>query len=272
MDDDQINVDVEIVDEPKVNHRQTKDVAEESYGARATKRINQLSSRAKAAEDRDARSNAEIVELRKQLHHQAVRAAGADEEALQARVVNVQRVLRVAKESGDLDAEIKATDELMDLRVSLRGTMAAKAQVNREINETPAEANKTSLAMQSWLDDDGNNEWFKKDQPMTLRAVELHNEAVGKNIRPESRKYFDYIDKKMKEEFSDYFNDGEDGPEVEVVETPVRAVVAAPARRTTSPATPTNRPGTIRLSSEELEVAKALGMTPQQYAANKSAK
>jgi hypothetical protein len=182
-------------------------------------------------------------------------------------LTEAERALRSAKEHGDVDAEMRASREMMSLQVSLASTKAAKQP------EVPPERPKLSDAMQRWLDD-GADEWFNKDDAMTTASVGFDRAARRAGFAPESKEYFDFINDRMRKAFPENFetDEPEHDDEPAPAEKPARPVVAAaPARRAVTPgqAAPSR---TVRLSAEEMEVAKALGLSPQQYAANKAAK
>lgn len=244
-----------------------RDEGEEIYSEKVRKRINKEISRRKVSDDRASAAERRSADLERQLHATQQHSAAATERLIETRLQETERVLRSAKEHGDVDAEMKAQREMMSLSVSLDSVKVAKAAAPA----APVARPELSSAMKGWLDD-GNDNWFNRDDAMTTTAVGLDKAARRAGIAAESPEYFEFIDRKMKAAFPEHFAADEDDDEPIEVEKPARPVVAAaPARRAVTPgqSVPAR---TVRLSAEEMEVAKALQMTPQQYAAHKTAK
>lgn len=248
-----------------------RDAGEENYSARVNKRVNGLLSRAKSAESRTERAESRTAELEAEIRHLRTSRLVVDEDMLKSRAADTERALRHAKETGDLDAEMKAHREMVALEVSADRVRIAKSAAEHEpASRQAAQQPRASDATQAWIDQ--NSDWFKKDDAMTSAAVAFDKAATKSGLAVDSPEYFAFIDKKMRASFSEHFED-EDESEVEAPEPArhARPAVAAPSRRVTAPATPRTS-GNVRLSAEQMEAAKACGMTPQEYAANLPAK
>ncbi len=130
---------------------------------------------------------------------------------------------------------------------------------------------RVSEAMQGWMDE---NPWFGQDKRMTAYAVGVHDELVQKGIPPESPRYFDEINKAVRDTFNNYFTDeGEDDGDRRPAQRnsreresdrrqPRRSVVGV----TRAPAG-TGRRTRVELSQSQAAVARKLGITKEQYAA-----
>ena len=112
------------------------------------------------------------------------------------------------------------------------------------------------------------NSWFEKDNSvqadlMTSLAYGLHKAAVSKEqLVPNTKEYFNYIDKGMRERFSDYDWADQSG---------VRQPTASTTRRTSSVVAPSARnngarPRKVKLEPTQRALAKRLGLTQEQYA------
>ena len=112
------------------------------------------------------------------------------------------------------------------------------------------------------------NPWFEdqssdKAKLMTSLAYGLHRVAVLDNqIAPNTKRYFDFIDKGMRERFTDY-----DWPDT----GGVRQTTASTTRRTSSVVAPSARnngarPRKVKLEPTQRALAKRLGLTQEQYA------
>jgi hypothetical protein len=89
---------------------------------------------------------------------------------------------------------------------------------------------------------------------MTALAYGIHESLVNnEGIRPDTEEYFQEIDRRMRERFSDY-----DWP-------------SAPSRSPSNVVTPSSRnngskPRKVKLTRTQIALAKRLGLTPEQYA------
>ena len=105
-----------------------------------------------------------------------------------------------------------------------------------------------------WQD---RNPWFGQDEEMTASALGLHEKLKRQGVVIGSTEYYATLDKTMQKRFPEYFGESE-----EVKAEPVRtkpSTVVAPATRSTS----SNK---IRLKTSQVQLAKKLGLTPEQYA------
>jgi len=113
-----------------------------------------------------------------------------------------------------------------------------------------------------------DNPWFEDQSSelpklMTSLAYGLHRVAVQEQgIAPNTNAYFDFINKGMRERFSDY-----DWPD----QGGVRQTTASTARHTSSVVAPSARnngarPRKVKLQPTQRALAKRLGLTQEQYA------
>ena len=102
------------------------------------------------------------------------------------------------------------------------------------------------------------NQWFEKDPEMTGYAYGLHQRLVSEGIDPRTDQYYAEIDKAVRKTFPHKFDDGL--IEEEAPQRQNGPVVAAPSRAT-------KKPRTVRLTSTQASLAKRLGLTNEQYAA-----
>ena len=93
---------------------------------------------------------------------------------------------------------------------------------------------------------------------MTAFALGVHEELVYNGVDPNSDKYYTEINSAVRKRFADKFED--DLEEVEVAPKK-KANVVAPATRSSK------NPQKVKLTQTQVALAKRLGLTPQQYAA-----
>ena len=114
-----------------------------------------------------------------------------------------------------------------------------------------------------WQD---RNPWFGTDKELTSFAYGVHEKlVVDEGIDPESEQYYELIDSRMKEVFPTQFgSDDQRTSSTMVVDTapPRKKSVVASASRSSGA-----KSRTVRLTETQVRLAKRLGLTPQQYAA-----
>ncbi len=166
-----------------------------------------------------------------------------------------KRKYKEAYEAGDADALVAAQEELT----------AAKIRADRVNNFKPAPVQQEKPVVQpapqpvqqeqvkvdpkasAWQD---ANPWFGTDDEMTALALTVHRKLVESGVSPESDEYYDRINTRMRQVFPDAFPS----------EKPVKkSTVVAPATRSTAPKK-------IVLTKSQVNIAKRLGLTNEQYA------
>ena len=137
-----------------------------------------------------------------------------------------------------------------------------QAAQQQQGQRTPPQPNPKAL---EWAE---RNPWFEKENSdqgdlMTSLAYGLHKVAVyKKQLVPNTKGYFDFIDKGMRERFTDY-----DWPD----QGGVRQTAASTGRHTSSVVAPSARnngarPRKVKLEPTQRALAKRLGLTQEQYA------
>ena len=182
---------------------------------------------------------------------QAKRSAGSELEV-------AKREYKEAYEAGDSDAVVEAQEKLTTAKIKadrlnniqlppLQEEEAAVEQVNIE---QPAPVPVDERANE-WA---RSNTWFGSDDEMTSYVLGLHNKLVKSGVDPQSDDYYETIDARMHKVFPEYFGDAEEE------ETPKRqANVVAPATRSTSPKK-------VVLTQTQVNLAKRLGISVEDYA------
>ena len=159
-----------------------------------------------------------------------------------------------AYEAGDSEALVAAQEELT----------AAKIKAERVNNFKPAVAQPQIPVVQpapqvqefvpqpdqkarAWKE---SNPWFGKDEEMTALALAVHEKLVNNGVNPTSDEYYEKINSRVRQVFPDAFPS----------EKPVKkSQVVAPATRSTAPKK-------IVLTQSQVNLAKRMGLTPEQYA------
>lgn len=179
-----------------------------------------------------------------------------------------KKAYKEAYEAGDTDQMLEAQQKLSDANFKLQrvrdfkpSLQAPEIEVNSN-NEQQLNVPKPDAKTAAWQE---QNTWFGTEPEMTALALGLHaklEQQYGKQFVG-TDEYWQNIDKTMRRRFSDYFgeevktNDGGGKPVGRTENKP--ATVVAPASRSTSAKK-------IVLKQSQLNIAKRLGLTPEQYA------
>ena len=161
-----------------------------------------------------------------------------------------------AYEAGDPDGLLDAQEKLTTAK--LKADKLAEFEANtlqqqeidvQQDNYAPQQVREPDAQAAAWHKE---NAWFQDPDhsDMTAFATGLHTKLVRQGINPTSPNYYQRINTRMREVFPDYFGEPEKKRSNSVV---------APATRSTSPKK-------VRLSQTQVNLAKRLGITPEQYA------
>ena len=177
--------------------------------------------------------------------------------------------LQLAREAGDISAEVEISKEIARLGYEEARLQEIKAQSaslpkepiqNREIpviqqpqvSVVPDNIPTDSKA-ESWA---SKNRWFGQDKAMTYTAFDLHRQIVDEEgYDPKSDEYYAEIDKRIRLEFPHKFGTTTPTESTKPVQT-----VASTKRSTKNSRT------TVRLTPSQVAIAKKLGVPLEEYA------
>ena len=169
---------------------------------------------------------------------------------------------KTAYESGDPDALIEAQAKLSELQVEKSRYDNYKPRPRPEPEPEPLyeqeniEPPKPSEMGMKWAE---KNTWFQKDPEMTGYAFGVHEKLIKSGVAPDTEEYYSKIDDAVRRVFPDKFDDG---PIIEE---------SAPQRQTGNVVAPAARSGKkprkVQLTSTQVSLAKRLGLSNEQYAA-----
>lgn len=175
-------------------------------------------------------------------------------------VTKAKAKLKAAMDAFDSDAQVEAQAELNDAQIRKNQVESFKPPVQRE--ETVVESQQQAKPAAPNLDDRtqkwlGKNKWFGEggDEAMTGFALGLHQKLVKKHGEGYTRtdEYYSQIDATMRQTFPKMFKAKPAGER--------QGSVVASASRTP------NNPRKVTLTATQVAIAKKLGLTNQQYAA-----
>ncbi len=179
----------------------------------------------------------------------------------------VRTALKNAIESGNIDAQIVAQEQLASLNIDAARLGALKAReqnnavkqdVRKDINITPQQTETPSVdpKAEDWA---SRNSWFGSDSAMTYTAFDLHKKLVNEEgYDPKSDEYYAEIDKRIRLEFPHKFGKVEDNS----IERAKPAQTVASAKRPSQ----TGRKKTVKLTPTQVAIAKRLGVPLEEYA------
>jgi hypothetical protein len=206
----------------------------------------------------------EVDEMRKRLNEGQGAVVSQAKARVESQLDSAKAKFKQAYESGDADGMLDAQTKLTELQ----------NEMFRLANYKPAPAPESSPAAQTAtpatsspqvpkppqraLDWAQNNPWFQTDTEMTGYAFGVHERLVKSGVDPNSETYYNEIDAAVRRTFPDKFDESE--PEVKTQARQTGSVVAPTARSSKSARK-------VVLTQSAVALAKRLGLTPEQYAA-----
>ena len=262
-------VETEVKEETKVEEK--KDELEE-YSAGVQKRIAKLTRKMREAERQKEEAIAyarTAKEERDSLQSKFSKLDKSYVSEFESRVktnMDAARVaLRSAIEAGDVDAQVKAQEQMASLNAdavrlaSLKTLKEQEPKQEKQVNVSPQQTTqsvRTDPKAESWA---AKNSWFGNDTAMTYTAFDMHKTLVEKEgFDPSSDEYYTEIDKRMRVEFPNKF-DKMDGSTEKVVK-PTQNVASAKRPSVTG------RRKTVKLTPSQTAIAKRLGVPLEEYA------
>ena len=261
-------------------------------GQRAQKRIKKLKweyheeRRAKESSDRLANEAVNYTQNLQTENQRLLRLVQDSQTALtqqskdkaDASLVIAQENFKRAHESGDSDQITLAQQHLTNAQLAQAYAPAVSQKIIDNWKQQVMAENQQIAAQQQQytpepIQPDGKamewqerNQWFGVDKEMTSFAYGVHEKLVGdEGIDPESEEYYELIDNRMKEVFPTQFGNSSQRTNntmvVDAAPPRKKSVVASASRNSGA------RPRTGRLTETQVRLAKRLGLTSQQYAA-----
>ncbi len=212
--------------------------------------------RAEAAEN-------ELHTLKQRLEHLESGVGQRNENDFNERYATVKSELMIATEDGDSARQVELMEKMTDMQASRRVGELARAARART-NESAESMAKTEGARQeapqaayNWW---GRNRWFnttdKRLESDYARALdaELEHEGFDKN----SQEYYNELDNRLQKKFPALYSSSDSGKEEPKPKPPT-----APSSGNTGGKPKPSKDGRIRLTREELNMAKELGLSTE---------
>jgi hypothetical protein len=177
-----------------------------------------------------------------------------------------------AYEAGDADAIAASQERLANLSVQKASAESYRPVYNRGEGQQqqpqqqayePVVRQPTDPKALDWAK---RNTWFGRDQMMTNYAKHIHDRiVVFDGVDPRTEEYWQTIDGEIRKRFPEMFDDSENDSRQAQSNRQQASNVVAPASRS-SAAKPRKQ---VKLTATEVSLAKRLGLTVEQYAAEK---
>ena len=260
--------------ESQETKQETKKDEREEYSKDVQKRIDRMTYKIREAERREKEALDFAKKVKKEKDELQGKFDKLDDGYVTEFSTRVKSELEAAKvqlkeavAKGDVDAQVNANQNLARLAIEQERINATEQQRKQyeetlkntgQIGDQPVQNTvqqpKPDPKAEAWAE---KNEWFGKDEAMTYASFGIHKKLVEEEgFNPSSDEYYEEIDKRLREEFPQKFNDG---GEVQGGKQPVQTV--ASAKRTTSAGRKT-----VRLTPSQVAIAKKLGVPLEEYA------
>ena len=263
-DDDTEEVEVEVKPKPK-DDDDDDDLASQSESVR--KRIGKLTYKVRETERREqaaldyaksVKSQLEAMQKRTSLLDQSYTTEADTRIKVQEQLYKDQ--YRSAIDTGDTDKQIEANQYLAKLELEREKIRNYRYQLEQQTLYDQQSAQQVAAPRREPVPDEKaqqwaeRNEWFGSDKAMTYTAYDTHNDLVAEGFNPSSDAYYRELDKRIRNDFPHKFAKGT---------KPVSAVGGA---RPTSAQKTNKAVKGDDLSTSQKKIAKALGLSYEQYA------
>ena len=170
--------------------------------------------------------------------------------AIASEVEKAKAKLKEAHEAFDTEGIVAAQEELAKAvnkseRINNFRPPAPPVAQPQETVVQPAPQPQVDSKALAWRD---ANRWFGADEEMTAVALATHQKLVASGVDPTSDEYYERINSRVRQLFPDAFPAAK-----------TKKSVVAPATRSTAPKK-------IVLTQSQVNIAKRLGLTNEQYA------
>ena len=230
------------------------------YSEGVKKRIQHISKgyhEERRAKEAAVREREEAVRLAQNLMEENKKLQGSLGQGQQALLEQAKKVVaneveqakvkyKQAYESGDADALVSAQEELTSAKIKAERVNNFRPPVAKPEEPVVQPAPEVDSKARAWL---SANPWFESNRRMKAVALEIHNELVESGVNPTSDEYYQRINSEVRQLFPDAFPS----------EKTVKKSVVAPATRSTAPKK-------IVLTQSQVNLAKRMGLTNEQYA------
>jgi hypothetical protein len=173
-----------------------------------------------------------------------------------------KKAYREAYDAGDGEKLVDAQQAMQEATYELREMKKFKAPAlqpeenavqHQQVPQQPVI--KADNRAEAWKE---RNPWFGQDEEMTASALGLHEKLKRNGVVVGSDDYYATLDKTIRRRFPENFESSETETKADQPRTKSSTVVASATRSTS--------PNKVKLKASQIQLAKKLGLTPEQYA------
>ena len=251
----------------EVKQEEKKEEDLEEYSQSVKRRIDKLTRKMREAERREQAA----IEYAKQIQQEnknlqattistSRERVSSDEASVASTETLLNTALKQAMEAGDVEKQVEAQQKMAQLaiekeRLRIRKNKLAQQEqaeqtdkpVEDVINQPEQQQKAPDPKAQEWAED---NKWFGTDRAMTYTAMSFHEELVAEGFDASSDKYYNEIDRRIRKEFPQKFED----------QSKPKQTVASAVRKSASGRR------TVKLTPSQVAIAKKLGVPLEEYA------
>ena len=251
----------------------------EDYGKKVQSRIDKLTKKLREAERREQAAvefaqgvQTKQTELEKRARQLDTGYVNEFAGRVEAQTAEAKKQLKDAMDVGDIDAQVEAQQKMARLAVDserAKRSIDQRERLKKEMEARGVDPNQPQMPQQaqpqqyqppqqpappdpkaeSWAE---KNEWFGKDEPMTLTSFSIHRKLMEEGFDTSTDEYYSEIDIRMKETFPHKF------------EQPVSPTQKVASATRSSPGI--RRKGVVRLTPSQVAISKKLGVPLSEYA------
>ena len=242
---------------------------QEEYDSTVQKRINKLTKKMREAERREQEAvnyarnvqteNTQFKTRLQELDQGYVQEYGG---RITAEQQTAEDELKRAVETGDVNATVEAQKKMTQLAVAQDRYEQAKAhqeriqqqpeQLQQQVQPQPQQPVADPKA-EAWANKP-ENVWFGQDEAMTFATFGIHKKMVEvEGFDPQSDEYYNELDRRIKTEFPQKFNNGSGRRTAQTVAGTSRSHKSGRSKK-------------VSLTSSQVAIAKKLGVPLEEYA------
>jgi hypothetical protein len=293
--DDENQIEIEMIDdtpeEDKVNSSpMPKDIVDEvdqddleSYSKQAKERLQQMKKimhDERRAKEAALKEQQEAIRVAQAIVEENKRLKGKLTEGEKSLVSNVRQNIsyelekakqeyKDAYDSGDSDRLVDAQEKLTEVKFKSQQIDQYKPEFSEDTLQTEeydvkmqSQPPQLDSKTQSWLD---KNQWYGVDEDMSYLAHGIHRRLEKEGVPIGSEFYWSSIDAEVRKRFPEKFQESEETKYSSSAETKYSAKSSKPST-VVAPATRSTSPKRVKLTQRQVQLAKKLNLTPEQYA------
>ena len=182
--------------------------------------------------------------------------------AAQMEMNMAKRAYKEAYDAGDSDKLVEAQEAMQNANMRIMQARNFKMPSLQEDNfevqtrqEPVQQAPRPDDRATEWQD---TNRWFGRNKGMTAFALAVHDELKDNGVPLGSDEYYNELNKTVRNRFPEQFGEQTEQTSTKTGQRPKPSTVVAPAVRSTA----SNK---VKLKTSQVNLAKKLGLTPEQY-------